>query len=168
MKAVLEGLLFISGDDGITVQEIMNTLDMNEEEVTGLLNEYANDLSSDERGLELKKFGSIYKLVTKNCYAHYYKKYAEQSVSRNLSQSALETLAIIAYNEPITRVEIDELRGINSSQMLRNLVARDFIKEVGRSDKPGRPILYGVTDSFMDYFGITSKDDLPLFVKDVL
>ena len=79
----------------------------------------------------------------------------------NVSQSALETLAIIAYNEPITRSEIDELRGVNSSQMVRNLIAKDFIKVVGKSDKLGRPNLYGITNEFLDYFGLESKEDLP-------
>ena len=80
---------------------------------------------------------------------------------KNLSQSALETLAIIAYNEPITRHEIDELRGVSSSQIIRNLVAKDFVKEVGRSEKLGKPILYGTTKEFLDYFGLDSKDRLP-------
>ena len=80
---------------------------------------------------------------------------------KNLSQSALETLAIIAYNEPITRAQVDELRGVNSTQIIRNLIAKDFIKEVGKSDKVGRPNLYGITDEFLDYFGLESKQQLP-------
>ena len=80
---------------------------------------------------------------------------------RTLSTSALETLAIIAYKQPITRIEIDELRGINSTQMLRNLMARDLIKEVGRSNNVGHPILYGVTSSFLDHFGLKSLEELP-------
>ena len=73
----------------------------------------------------------------------------------------METLAIIAYNEPITRAQVDELRGINSSQMIRNLIAKDFVKELSKSTLPGRPNLYGITNQFLDYFGLSSKEDLP-------
>lgn len=78
-----------------------------------------------------------------------------------LSQAALETLAIIAYNEPITRIVVDEIRGINSSHMIRKLVSMDLIEEKGRSDSAGRPILYGVTDKFLDYFGLANTSELP-------
>ena len=79
----------------------------------------------------------------------------------NLSQAALETLAIIAYNEPLTRIQIDNIRGVNSSQIVRKLVAKGFVKEVGRSELPGRPILYETTNEFLDYFGLSSIDELP-------
>ena len=77
----------------------------------------------------------------------------------------METLAIIAYNQPITRIDVDEIRGISSSHMIRKLVSRDLIKEIGRSEGAGRPILYGVTDEFLDYFGLASIDDLPKIEK---
>ena len=80
-----------------------------------------------------------------------------------MSQAALETLAIIVYNEPITRLTIDEIRGVSSRDMVRKLVAKGFVKEVGRSDAPGRPILYATTSEFLDYFGLASKEDLPKF-----
>jgi segregation and condensation protein B len=80
-----------------------------------------------------------------------------------LSQAALETLAIIAYNEPITRMKIDNLRGVTSVQIIRKLVAKGFIKESGRSNLPGRPILYETTNEFLDYFGLSSKEELPKF-----
>ena len=166
MKAILEGLLFLSGDDGITLEQIKDVLELDENDALQLIDELKEDMDSPLRGVELKNFGNTYKFVTKEENSAYYKKLAEISLSRNLSQSALETLAIIAYNEPITRSEVDELRGINSAQMIRNLVVRDFIKEVGRSDKPGKPILYGITDQFLDYFGISSKDELPEIVND--
>lgn len=165
MKEVLEGLLFLVGDDGLTLEQISNVLELNEIDTSNLLKDYENDLLLGGRGFILKKYGSIYKLVTKEEYANYYKKLAEISLSRNLSQSALETLAIIAYNEPITRLEVDELRGINSSQMIRNLIARDLVKELGKSDKPGKPTLYGITDQFLDYFGISSKEQLPALTE---
>ena len=161
MKAVLEGLLFLVGEDGIDLETICNVLEINKEQGNKLIEELSHDCQSEERGIIIKKFGNLYKLTTKKEHKEYYNKLADLPNIKNLSQSALETLAIIAYNEPITRVEVDELRGVNSSQMIRNLVAKDFIKEVGKSDKIGRPNLYGITDEFLDYFGLESKEDLP-------
>lgn len=161
MKAVLEGLLFIVGEDGIELETICNVLEETEDKVKALLEELANDYKSEERGITIKKFGNLYKLTTKKEHKEYYNKLADIPNIKNLSQSALETLAIIAYNEPITRTEIDELRGVNSSQIIRNLIAKDFIKEVGKSDKVGRPNLYGITNEFLDYFGLESKEELP-------
>lgn len=163
MKAVLEGLLFISGNDGINIDNIKEILELSKEETIKLINELEEDYKSSDRGIEIKKFGDLYKLTTKIEHKKYYSKLADLSNLRTLSQSALETLAIIAYNEPITRVQIDEIRGVNSSQMIRNLMAKDFIKEVGKSDAIGKPNLYGITNQFLDYFGISSKDELPKF-----
>ena len=126
-----------------------------------LIDELKEEYNSEERGVSLKKLGGVYKLTTKKEHKKYYERLAEASLVKNLSQSALETLAIIAYNEPVTRLEVDEYRGVNSSQIIRNLAARDFIKEVGRSESLGRPILWGITEEFLDYFGINSKDELP-------
>ena len=163
MKAVLEGLLFIVGDEGLTINQISEILELEKEEVLNIINELSDSYNNDERGIVVKKFGNIYKLTTKSEYKKYYERLSDLSNLKTLSQSALETLAIIAYNEPITRIEVDELRGVNSSQMIRNLIAKDFVKEVGKSDAVGRPNLYGVTDQFLDYFGLESKDDLPKF-----
>lgn len=163
MKAVLEGLLFIVGDEGLTINQISDILELEKDEVLNIINELSDSYNNEERGITIKKFGNIYKLTTKSEYKKYYERLSDLSNLKTLSQSALETLAIIAYNEPITRVEVDELRGVNSSQMIRNLIAKDFVKEVGKSDAVGRPNLYGVTDQFLDYFGLESKDDLPKF-----
>ena len=161
MKPVLEGLLFIVGEDGIDLETICNVLEIDKEEGQKLVKDLANDYKSEERGITIKKFGDLYKLTTKKEHKKYYNTLADIPNIKNLSQSALETLAIIAYNEPITRAEVDELRGVNSSQIIRNLVAKDFIKEVGKSDKVGRPNLYGITEEFLDYFGLESKEELP-------
>lgn len=160
-KAVLEGILFVSGDDGLTKEKMCSILDVSEDELNELLSEIINDYSSDERGITLNKFGDIYKLVTKREHSDYYKKIVDEEISENLSNSALETLSIIAYNGPITRVTIDEIRGVSSAHIIRKLVFKNLIKDVGKSDLPGRPILYGVTDQFLDYFGLKSIEDLP-------
>ena len=161
MKAVLEGLLFIVGEDGIDLETICNILEISETDASVLIHELSKDYQSSDRGITIKKFGSLYKLTTKKEHKEYYNKLADLPNIKNLSQSALETLAIIAYNGPITRSEVDSLRGVNSSQMIRNLMAKDFIKEVGKSDKVGHPNLYGITDEFLDYFGLESREQLP-------
>lgn len=161
MKSVLEGLLFITGDEGLTIEEISEVLEIEQDDALELINELKQDYSNEERGIMIQDFAGKYKLTTKKEHKAYYEKLSELSSNKTLSQSALETLAIIAYNQPITRLEIDELRGIQSSQMIRNLISRDLVKEVGRKDTAGKPRLYAVTDEFLDYFGLTSLNELP-------
>ena len=163
MKSVLEGLLFVVGDEGLSIDEISSIIERSKEETITLLEELNHDYEDENRGIEIKKLGEKYKLTTKEKNKKYYQKLTEISDVRKLSQSALETLAIIAYNEPITRLEVDELRGVSSAQMIRSLIAKDFVKELGRKDVVGRPILYGITKEFLDYFGLSSKDELPKF-----
>lgn len=160
-KAVLEGLLFVVGEDGLTLEQIEDVLDINEEESKELLMGLKKDYEDDTRGLRIDFLGNRFKLTTKFEHREFYQKLIENPETNVLSQSALETLAIIAYNEPITRVEIDKLRGVGSVQMIRKLVAKGFIKEVGRSELPGRPILYETTSDFLDYFGLATIEDLP-------
>ena len=161
MKAALEGLLFLVGDEGLTIENICEILDIKIFVAEELLSSLSRDYEDANRGIMIKKFGNLYKLATKSEYKDYYQKLSELSDIRTLSSSALETLAIVAYNEPITRLQVEELRGVSSSQMIRNLVAKEFIKEVGRSESLGRPILYGITNQFLDYFGLSSKEELP-------
>ena len=160
-KAVLEGLLFVVGEDGLTFEQIEDVLNIEEDEAKELLMELKKDYEDDARGLRIDFLGNRFKLTTKFEHREYYQKLIENPDTNVLSQSALETLAIIAYNEPITRVEIDKLRGVGSVQMVRKLVAKGFIKEVGRSELPGRPILYETTSEFLDYFGLATIKDLP-------
>lgn len=166
LKAVLEGLLFVVGDEGITKEKLCNILGISSEDVQRLINEYCNDLKSDDRGFMLEEFNDNYKLVTKKEHYSYYKNLVNEEMSDTLSPAALETLAIIAYNQPITRLMVDEIRGVSSVYVMRKLILKNLIKEVGRSELPGRPILYGVTDQFLDYFGLKSLDELPKIEKE--
>ena len=161
MKAVLEGLLFVMGEDGLTLEQIEEVLNVNNEEAKKLVSELKKDYEDDNRGIRIEFLGNRYKLTTKEEHKEYYKKLIENPITNKLSQAALETLAIIAYNEPITRVKVDKLRGVGSTQLIRKLVAKGFIKESGRSELPGRPILYTTTNEFLDYFGLSSIEDLP-------
>ena len=158
---MLEGLLFVVGEDGLTIEQISDVLNITAEEAKTLIMDLKKDYESEDRGLRIDFLGNRFKLTTKFEHKEYYQKLIENPETNTLSQAALETLAIIAYNEPITRVQIDNIRGVGSVSILRKLVAKGFIKESGRSDLPGRPILYETTNEFLDYFGLSSTKDLP-------
>ena len=160
-KAVLEGLLFVVGEDGLQLEQIEEVLAISDEEAKALIMELKKDYEDSSRGLRIDFLGNRFKLTTKFEHKEYYQKLIENPETNSLSQAALETLAIIAYNEPITRIQIDTIRGVGSVSILRKLVAKGFIKESGRSELPGRPILYETTNEFLDYFGLSSTKDLP-------
>ena len=160
-KAILEGLLFVVGEEGLTLDQIEDVLEIDEEVSKELLMELKKDYEEDNRGLRIDFLGNRFKLTTKFEHREYYQRLIENPESNLLSQSALETLAIIAYNEPITRIQVETIRGVNCTQIIRKLVAKGLIKESGRSDMPGRPILYETTSEFLDYFGLSTIEDLP-------
>lgn len=161
LKAVIEGLLFVVGDDGLDLDEISRVIEISKDDVKELIKELQTDYQSDSRGIRIDFLGDKLKLTTKKEHNMYYQKLLITEDNNNLSQAALETLAIIAYNQPITRVKVDELRGISNNHIIRKLVAKGLIKESGRSNMPGRPILYETTSEFLDYFGLSSIDELP-------
>ena len=163
--AILEGLLFVVGDDGLTLKQICEIMELSLEDGRNLILDLKNTYDDENRGIRINILGDRFKLSTKKEHREYYKKLVETPENNTLSQAALETLAIVAYNEPLTRIEVDEIRGVNSREMLRKLVAKGLVKEEGRSDLPGRPILYATTNEFLDYFGLSSKDQLPKFEK---
>lgn len=162
LKAVLEGLLFVVGDEGLNLDEIKQILDINDDELNSLIQNLSFDYKSDDRGIDIAILGNRLKMVTKKEHKEYLQKLINLSESDTLSNSALETLAIIAYNQPVTRVMIDEIRGVSSAYLVRQLVYKNLICEVGRSETAGRPILYGVTPLFLDYFGLKDIKDLPI------
>ena len=161
MEGIVEGLLYVQGDLGLTLNQIMDILDIDEEKAKEIVLNLKNYYVDNNRGLRINFLGNTIKLTTNEEHREYYKKLIEEPTSNNLSQSALEVLAIIAYNEPITRGEVDSFRGVDSAYIMRRLLAKGFIKECGKSDLPGKPILYKTTDEFLDYFGLSSKDELP-------
>lgn len=163
--AVIEGLLFLTGDDGLTIEQAAETMDLKKEEVRDLLDELQKYYTSDDRGFEIERFGDTYRFLSKAFVHESAKKLFQINNEAKLSNAAMETLAIIAYKQPITRVEIEEIRGVGADVMLHKLEARGLIKEDGRSDAPGRPILYSVTDDFMDAFKLMSLEELPELPK---
>lgn len=169
LKAILEGLLFLVGDDGLTVEQASKSMDISTAKVEQLFDILQKDYVDDSRGFEIERYGSRYRFLSKAFVHEAAKKLFSIDKISKLSNAALETLAIIAYKQPITRVEIEEIRGVGADVMIRKLEARGLIKEEGRSDAPGRPFLYSVTDEFMDAFKLLSLDelpDLPEFNKD--
>ena len=161
MKGVLEGLLYVEGDLGITLEQVSEILNISLDNAKDLVLSLKEEYIKEDRGLRINFLGNSIKLTTKEEHKEYFQKLLESPKNNVLSPQALETLAIISYNEPITRMQIDEYRGVDSIYVLRRLLAKGLVKECGRSDLPGRPILYKTTDEFLDYFNLSSKDDLP-------
>lgn len=161
MLAILEGLLFLCGDDGLSIEQAAASMDATEEYVAELFDDLQKYYLQESRGIEIARFGEKYRFLSKAYIHEAAKKLFQTSTEAKLSNAALETLAIIAYKQPITRVEIEEIRGVGADVMLRKLVARGLIQEDGRSEAAGRPILYSVTDEFLDSFKLLSLDELP-------
>lgn len=164
MKAIIEGILFLSGDDGISIDEIANITNEDKNEIKKVIKELYNDYEDKDRGIRLEYLGEKFKLTTKAEHKEYYAKLVNEE-NNNLSDSTLEVLAIIAYSGPITRIDVDNIRGVNSSYIVRKLLIKGLIEECGRSDAPGRPRIYKVTNRFLDYFGLGSIDELPKIEK---
>ncbi len=163
---IIEGLLFAIGSEGLTIEQISELLNIDNQETKKLLKELQTMYESEERGIRISYLGETFKLTTKKEHKEYYQKLLHTDNETLLTQASLETLAIIAYNQPITRVEADELRGVSTVYSIRKLLSKGLIKEVGKSTMPGRPNLYGTTKEFLDYFGINSLEDLPMIIKD--
>ena len=162
LNGIIEGLLFVAGDEGISLEQLSAILEVNGESLELLMDEFMNGYNSHpDRGLEVIRYSKRYKLLTRAICHPYVQKLYEDSSSLQFSQAALETLAIIAYKGPVTRVEIEEIRGVSCDMMIRKLLARNLIREAGRLDTPGMPYTYMVTEQFMDTFSLTSLDELP-------
>ena len=158
---ILEGILFVVGDEGINLKNLCEVMNIDIEEAKELLLKLKESYESDERGIRISYLGDAFKLTTKEIHKEYYQKLVENPETNTLSPSTLEVLAIIAYNQPITRVEIDTMRGVSSNHIIRKLVAKGLIKEAGKSKMPGRPNLYRTTSEFLDCFGLSSLNELP-------
>ncbi len=161
-KAIIEGLLFLSGEDGLRLEQIQGTLNQSDrdsilKDIELLKEEY----QSNTKGIELVEYASRYKFVTKEFVYPYGEKLFSSEKTVTLSQPALETLAIIAYRQPITRVEIEDIRGVGCEVMLKKLQARGLIEAKERLDTVGKPLLYTVTDTFLDTFQLETLQELP-------
>jgi len=158
---ILEGILFVVGDEGINLTTMCEIMNLTETEAKDLLLHLKKSYEDKNRGLRISYLGDAFKLTTKPEHKDYYEKLVINPETNTLSQAALEVLAIVAYNQPITRVEIDEIRGVSCVHIIRKLIAKGLLKEAGKSDMPGRPNLYKTTSEFLDYFGLATINDLP-------
>lgn len=161
-KGIVESLLFAAGDEGLSLKQVAEVLEIDEMKAERILQELLNDYTKNtERGITLVELAGTYQLATKKEFSSYLIKLVELPQTSSLSQASLETLAIIAYKQPITRAEIEEIRGVKTERPLQTLLTKALIKEVGRAEGAGRAKLYGTTKEFLDYFGLKSLDDLP-------
>ncbi len=165
-KAILEGILFAMGE-AVPVKRISEVMQISQEEAEQILEELANDYSnSPERGIHLIRLEDSYQLCTKREYYDYIHQLKEKTRRAALTNAGLEVLSVVAYNQPVTRSSIEFIRGVNSDGPLNNLVAAGLVKEMGRLDAPGRPILFGTTDDFLRSFNLSSLTELPNIDKE--
>ena len=158
----LEALLFVAGDEGMSINELSYVLSLSTEQVFEGLVQLNQKYKEDETcAIELKEYANRYMMTTKGKYQNLLQKYSQSPMAARLSQAALETLAVIAYKQPLTRMEVDQIRGVNSSASIQKLLNFQLIEEKGRLKVPGRPRIYATTDYFMDYFGLKNIDELP-------
>jgi len=158
----IEGLLFVVGDEGLSIKQLVHILSVNEavvREALTMLNEQYTE--QDERGIQLKELAGTYQLISKPELADTIQRLVENPSSQSLTQASLEVLAIVAYKQPITRVEIEDLRGVKCERPIQTLTSRGLVQEVGRAEGTGRAILYGTTKEFLNYFGLNHISELP-------
>lgn len=161
LAAVLEALLFVSPEP-VPVSRLATAVgNVSKAEVEQALTRLEQDLAQDNRGVQLVKLAGGYRLVTKAEYAPWLKRLDKAKAAQKLSRSALESLAIIAYKQPLVRAEIEEIRGVETSGVLRTLLERKLVRIVGRKEVPGRPIMYGTTKFFLEHFGLQDLAQLP-------
>ncbi|MFA1736874.1 SMC-Scp complex subunit ScpB [Lysinibacillus fusiformis] len=162
LQSRIEALLFVVGDDGLTIKQLSQLLGEQDEVIIqamdALRKVYDEDLA---RGITVKEMAGVFQLITKSDLADTIQRLVENPTAQSLSQASLEVLAIVAYKQPITRVAIEDLRGVKCERPIQTLVSRGLIKEIGRSEGTGRAILYGTTKEFLHYFGLNSVEEMP-------
>jgi len=162
LQSRIEALLFVVGDDGLTIKQLSQLLGEAEELVVQAMQALRANYEEDiMRGITVKEIAGVYQLITKSELAESIQRLVENPTVQSLSQASLEVLAIVAYKQPITRVAIEDLRGVKCERPIQTLVSRGLIKEVGRSEGTGRAILYGTTKEFLNYFGLNSIEEMP-------
>ena len=160
LKAIIEAILFACGRE-VKVNELMSALELSGEDVLNIVESLKADYEISNRGIEIIRVNDGFQLTTKKEYYEYIYPLFDNRSKPNISNAALETLAIIAYNPNITRAEIEAIRGVNSDGTVYKLLEYDLIEEAGKLDAPGRPNIYKVTNNFMKMFGISSLEELP-------
>lgn len=159
-KAVIESILFAMGDS-VEISRLADVIEENVRTTKKILDEMAADYANSERGIELVRFEDAVQLCTKSDMYEYLIKIAKAPRKMVLTDSVIETLSIVAYKQPVTRVEIERIRGVSCDHAINKLLEYDLIMELGRMDAPGRPLLFGTTEQFLRCFGVKSLEELP-------
>ena len=160
IKSIVEALLFTWGDP-LSIDEISKILEVKKTDMENILNEMMDDFDKEGRGLRIVKMDQMYQIGTRPEHFDYIKKLNYSLTKKNLSNAALETLSIIAYKQPVIKSEIDHIRGVKCDRAIETLINKQMIKEIGRLERPGKPIIYGTTEEFLRAFGLESLEDLP-------
>lgn len=161
MEAVIEGMLFAAGDP-VSLEKLAEILELDKKTMRLVLNNMAVSIQNSKRGILLRELDGSYQLCSRPEHYEYIRKLVEPRQKQALSQAAFETLSIVAYNQPVTRARIETIRGVNSDSAITRLLERNLIKEAGRLDAPGKPMLYETTEEFLRSFGFRSTKDLPI------
>ena len=160
LTAIIEAILFASGEP-VETELLCNILETQEDMISAAISKLKEKLEAEESGIELIEMGTAYQLVTKTKFHEYILKLVEPKRKTLLSNAAMETLSIVAYNQPVTRSSIEFIRGVNSDGALSGLIERGLVEECGRLDTPGKPLLYKTTYEFLKCFGLKNLDELP-------
>lgn len=166
LEGIIEGLLFVSGDP-LSLEKIGDILELSKKDARLLMNSIVERINNTNRGIIIREINNAYQLSTRPEHYEYISRLHNIRQKQSLSQAAFETLSIIAYNAPVTRAKIESIRGVNSDSSITTLLERNLIKEAGRMDTPGKPILYETTEEFLRCFGFKSIKDMPLLEIDI-
>ncbi len=160
IKGRIEAILFVAGD-AVPVRDLARALQIGERELDAVLCEMKDEYDYEQRGFLIKRFGNNVQLATRPLYSEDVVRLLQPVQEQSLSQAAMETLAVVAYRQPVTRAEVEQIRGVKCDYSLQSLTMNGMIEEAGRKDTIGRPILYRTTDRFLSHFGIRNLEELP-------
>ena len=160
LKGRIEAILFVAGE-AVSIRDLAKALQTDEKELKEALREVGSEYDYEQRGFMLKRFGDKVQLATRPMYSEDVLRLLQPVQQQSLSQAAMETLAVVAYKQPVTRAEVEQIRGVKCDYSLQSLMMKGLIQEAGRKDTIGRPILYATTDTFLSHFGIQGLEDLP-------
>ncbi|SCG83339.1 Segregation and condensation protein B [Proteiniborus sp. DW1] len=165
IKSIIEALLFTWGDP-LSLDDISDVLELDKQSLSKIMSEMIDDFNFNRRGIQIIQVNDKYQLSTRPEHFEWIKKLCTPRVNKTLSNAALETLSIIAYKQPITKAEIEIIRGVKCDKALNTLIEKNLIKEIGRLEKTGKPIIYGTTDDFLKCFGLSTLEALPSLDED--
>ena len=160
LKGRIEAILFVAGE-AVSIKDMSKALAVGEKELKTALDKIGSEYDYEQRGFMLKRFGDKVQLATRPLYSEDVLRLLQPVQQQSLSQAAMETLAVVAYKQPVTRAEVEQIRGVKCDYSLQSLTTKGLIQEAGRKDTIGRPILYATTDTFLSHFGIATLEDLP-------